>query len=599
MSCELSLNMHFIDWIILFGTLGFIVGYGVWKTRSSNTSDNFLRGGKDNRWWAVGLSVMATQASAITFLSTPGQGFLDGMGFIQFYFGLPLAMIVIGYVFIPLYYKMNVYTAYEFIGKRFDDRTRLLTAGLFLFQRGLAAGITIYAPSIILSKILHWPLSWTCVFIGGLVILYTTSGGAKAVGVTHKQQMAVMFLGIFAAFGFTIYYLSSDISFGESISLAASLGKMEVVNTSWDPATKYTLWSGLIGGFFLQLSYFGTDQSQVQRYLGGKDIKQARQGLFMNAILKIPMQFFILLTGVLVYVFYLFHAAPIHWNSANMETMTNIAYEGRGPQPAGVKEHLDFPIREVELDHRNTTTAIRNNATAWIKARRENDGRAEERAHERLTRDLATDASQRNAYAETIKKTLPDREPNDKDYIFVSYVMDYLPIGIVGLLLAMIFSAGMSSTSAELSALATTSIVDVVRKERTDAEQVKATKRATIVFGLLALVFAAVFHLFENLIQAVNILGSLFYGTILGIFLVAFFLKRIGGTAVFIAALITQALVLIHFALDTYDILAVTNNDGITIDPLEIGFLWYNLIAPAILVALAVLFQQLIPRKQN
>ena len=242
------------------------------------------------------------------------------MGFVQFYFGLPLAMIVIGYVFIPLYYKMKVYTAYEFIGKRFDNRTRLLTAGLFLFQRGLAAGITIYAPSIILSKILHWPLSWTCVFIGGLVILYTTSGGAKAVGVTHKQQMAVMILGLFTA-SFTIYYLSSNASFSESISLAASLGKMEIVDTSWDPATKYTLWSGLIGGFFLQLSYFGTDQSQVQRYLGGKDIKQARQGLFMNAILKIPMQFFILLTGVLVYVFYLFHAAPIHWNSANVETM--------------------------------------------------------------------------------------------------------------------------------------------------------------------------------------------------------------------------------------------------------------------------------------
>ncbi|HQY01007.1 MAG TPA: sodium:solute symporter, partial [Flavobacteriales bacterium] len=319
--------MHLIDWLILLGTLGFIVGYGVWKTRKDATSDSFLKGGSDNRWWAVGLSVMATQASAITFLSTPGQGFLDGMGFIQFYFGLPLAMLVIGFVFIPLYYKWKVYTAYEFIGKRFDGRTRLLTAGLFLIQRSLAAGITIYAPSIILSKVLHWPLAWTCVFIGALVIIYTTSGGAKAVGVTHKQQMAVMFLGIFAAFGFTVYYLSDHASFGESIALAGALGKMNIVDTSWDPTTKYTLWSGLIGGFFLQLSYFGTDQSQVQRYLGGKDVKQARQGLWMNAALKIPMQFFILLTGVLVFVFYLFNQAPVHWNSSNMESIQEVAKE--------------------------------------------------------------------------------------------------------------------------------------------------------------------------------------------------------------------------------------------------------------------------------
>ena len=585
--------MHLLDWLILFGTLGFIVGYGVWKTRKDATSENYLRGGSDNRWWAVGLSVMATQASAITFLSTPGQGFLDGMGFIQFYFGLPLAMVVIGYVFIPLYYKMKVYTAYEFIGKRFDNRTRLITAGLFLFQRGLAAGITIYAPSIILSKILHWPLSWTCVFIGGLVILYTTSGGAKAVGVTHKQQMAVMFLGIFAAFGFTIYYLSSSASFTESISLAASLGKMEIVNTSWDPATKYTLWSGLIGGFFLQLSYFGTDQSQVQRYLGGKDIKQARQGLFMNAFLKIPMQFFILLTGVLVYVFYLFHAAPIHWNSANVETMN--AIELTEPVEAiDQKDHLDYPINPVQQMHRTNTDSIRTNAQAWISARRQQDTQAENDAHHRLTRNIAHDKELRSSYRAEIVKTLPDREPNDKDYIFVSYVMDFLPVGIVGLLLAMIFSAGMSSTSAELSALATTSIVDIVRKDRTDAEQVKATKRATIVFGLLALLFAAVFHLFENLIQAVNILGSLFYGTILGIFLVAFFIKHVGGTAVFAAALITQALVLIHFGLDTFDVLATTDADGITTDPVEIAFLWYNLLAPAILIGLAILFQRTI-----
>src|SRR5436190_8884963 len=284
--------MSAVDWVVLLGTLAFIVAFGVWKTRSDNTRKNFLKGGADSRWWAVGLSVMATQASAITFLSTPGQGYLDGLGFVQFYFGLPLAMLVIGAVFIPLYYKWNVYTAYEFIGRRFDARTRLLTAGLFLLQRSMAAGITIYAPSIILSKVLHWPLSGTCAFIGSLVILYTTTGGARAVGVTHKQQMAVILLGLVTAFTLIVYSSRDAMSLGENLALAEALGKLKVVNLSFDPADKYTLWSGLIGGFFLQLSYFGTDQSQVQRYLTGQSAKQARLGLWMNGVLKIPMQFF-------------------------------------------------------------------------------------------------------------------------------------------------------------------------------------------------------------------------------------------------------------------------------------------------------------------
>lgn len=560
--------MHLIDWLILLGTLGFIVGYGVWKTRKDATSDSFLKGGSDNRWWTVGLSVMATQASAITFLSTPGQGFLDGMGFIQFYFGLPLAMLVIGFVFIPLYYKWKVYTAYEFIGKRFDGRTRLLTAGLFLLQRSLAAGITIYAPSIILSKVLHWPLSWTCVFIGALVILYTTSGGAKAVGVTHKQQMAVMFLGIFAAFGFTVYYLSDYASFSESIALAGTLGKMNIVNTSWDPTTKYTLWSGLIGGFFLQLSYFGTDQSQVQRYLGGKDVKQARQGLWMNAALKIPMQFFILLTGVLVFVFYLFNASPVHWNAANVVALEDSPV---GPEMADLEEM-----------HAANSAQLAQRSIAWIEAERAGDADEMVTATSSLNEALAEDKLIREETASLLRNEFPDREPNDKDYIFISFIMDHLPIGIVGLLLAMIFSAGMSSTSAELSALATTSVVDVVRKERSDGQQVLATRWATVLFGLMALVFAAVFSLFENLIQAVNILGSLFYGTILGIFLVAFFVKWVQGTAVFIAALIAQAIILlIHFS------------------HIEIAFLWYNLIAPAIVVLLAAALQSILGSKQN
>jgi SSS family transporter len=342
--------MHWLDWLILLGTLGFIVGYGVWRTRRETSSESYLRGGGDERWWAVGLSVMATQASAITFLSTPGQGYLDGLGFVQFYFGLPLAMLVINRVFIPLYYKWKVYTAYEFIGKRFDARTRLLTAGLFLIQRGLAAGITIYAPSIILSKVLHWPLSWTCVFIGTLVILYTTTGGAKAVGVTHKQQMAVMFGGLFVAFGLVVWYLREHIGFVESLQLASALGKTKVIDTSFDPSNKYTLWSGLIGGFFLQLAYFGTDQSQVQRYLSGQNVQQAQRGLWMNALLKIPMQFFILLTGVLVFVFYLFNAAPVHWNSANVFDMQRL-------EVAGQRADLDQGTRSVDPLGRPETPA--------------------------------------------------------------------------------------------------------------------------------------------------------------------------------------------------------------------------------------------------
>lgn len=572
--------MHWIDALVLLSTLGFIVGYGVWKTRRGATSDSYLRGGSDNRWWAVGLSVMATQASAITFLSTPGQGYLDGMGFVQFYFGLPLAMVVINLVFIPLYYRWKVFTAYEFIGKRFDGRARLLTAGLFLIQRSLAAGITIYAPSIILSKVLHWPLSWTCVFIGVLVILYVTTGGARAVGVTQKQQMAVMFAGMFLAFGLVVHYLSDHISFGESLALASDLGKLDIIDTSFDPGSRYNLWSGLIGGFFLQLAYFGTDQSQVQRYLGGQSIRQARLGLWMNGLLKIPMQFFILLTGVLVFVFYLFNPAPVHWNSANVvevdrlgvgEPPTDIVRGTRSVDPLGRPTGL-------QEQHAANTEAITGAATHWVTAHRA--GLTID--NQQLTTALTEDARLREAYRAEVRSALPAAEPNDKDYIFITFIMDHLPIGVIGLLLAMIFSAGMSSTAAELSALATTSTVDVVRKERTDHQQVIATKWATVLFGVLALAFAAIFSLFDNLIQAVNILGSLFYGTILGIFLVAFFLKRVQGTAVFVAALIALAAILyVHFS------------------HIELAFLWYNLLAPAIVVVLAVLLQAVLPIREK
>ena len=432
---------------------------------------------------------------------------------------------------------------------------------------------------------LHWPLSWTCVFIGVLVILYVTTGGARAVSVTQKQQMAVMFAGIFIAFGLVVHYLSDHLSFGESLALAKDLGKLDIIDTTFDPTSRYNLWSGLIGGFFLQLAYFGTDQSQVQRYLGGQSIRQARIGLWMNGLLKIPMQFFILLTGVLVFVFYLFNQAPVHWNSANV-----VAVEGRGSEGQMIRRSddrnadlrpssgtVDPPGRLLQEHHTNAT-AISTAAHAWVEAQRSGSSTNNDQAINDLKQALSQDAALRAQFKEQIAETFPKAEPNDKDYIFITFIMDHLPVGIIGLLLAMIFSAGMSSTAAELSALATTSTVDVVRKERTDAQQVIATKWATVLFGVMALAFAAIFSLFDNLIQAVNILGSLFYGTILGIFLVAFFLKRVQGTAVFVAALVAQALILfLHFS------------------HIEVAFLWYNLIAPAVVVVLAVVLQGLLP----
>lgn len=559
--------MAIIDWVILLVTLGFIVAYGTWKTRRESSNQGYLRGGDDARWWGVGLGVMATQASAVTFLSTPGQGYLDGVGFVQFYFGLPLAMLVIGAVFIPLYYRSGVYTAYEFIGKRFDDRTRLLTAGLFLLHRSLGAGITIYAPSIVLSKVLGLPLSLTCVAIGILVILYTTTGGARAVSVTQRQQMAVIFLGIFAALALTLRSLGDSFSVLESVRLADALGKLDAVDLSWDPGNKYTLWSGLIGGFFLQLSYFGTDQSQVQRYLGGQSPRQARLGLWMNGLLKIPMQFFILATGALVFLFYVVNPAPIHWNEANVDALRS--------SPAAATSAAELEARHGELDAERAAAA-EGIVASW----RQGDDAAASAAILRFDALESDQRALREEYRAEIARALPGAETNDKDYIFISFVMDHLPVGIIGLLLAMIFCAGMGSTGAELSALATTVVVDVLRRTDGGGDGVRATRWATLGFGLLAIGSTAVFSLFENLIQAINILGSLFYGTILGVFLVAFFTRRVGGPAVFTSALIAQTLILVlHFG------------------EVDVAFLWYNLIAPVTVVLCAPAIQAVMDRR--
>ena len=506
---------------------------------------------------------MATQASAITFLSTPGQAYMEGMGFVQFYFGLPLAMIIISTVFIPLYYKLKVYTAYEFLESRFDNKTRLLTASLFLLQRGLAAGITIYAPAIILSQIIGWSLNFTIFFIGALVIIYTVSGGTKAVSQTHKQQMAVIFLGMFIACGFLISYLTDHLSFGEGIELAGAMDKMQVIDWEFNPGSRYNIWSGIIGGLFLQLSYFGTDQSQVQRYLSGSSVKESRLGLMFNGLLKIPMQFFILFVGVLVFLFYQFVLPPLHFNQANVDKVMNSEYASEY-QAVEKKQTAVFEEKQALIQEFKTA----DNREA-IKSEI-NELHQREQALMTQSKDL-------------IKQADADAETQDDDYIFITFVINYLPVGIVGLLLAVIFSAAMSSTSAELNALASTTTVDIykrnINQKGDDTHYLKRSKLFTLMFGLFAIAFAAMASLFDNLIEAVNILGSLFYGTILGIFLVAFFIKWVKGNAVFIAALISQAIIIALYTLNRFEVI-------------DIGYLWYNLIAPALVIGLAMVIEK-------
>lgn len=562
-------SFSWIDWVVMLGTLLFIVIYGVWKSRGSKNIQGYLLGGKESNWWTIGLSVMATQASAITFLSTPGQAYMEGMGFVQFYFGLPLAMIIISTVFIPLYYKLKVYTAYEFLESRFNNQTRLLTASLFLLQRGLAAGITIYAPAIILSQIIGWSLNITILFIGILVIIYTVSGGTKAVSKTHKQQMAVIFIGMFIAFGFLISYLTDNISFIEGISLAGVMDKMEVIDWNFDPGDRYNIWSGIIGGLFLQLSYFGTDQSQVQRYLSGSSIRESRLGLMFNGLLKIPMQFFILFVGVLVFLFYQFIMPPLHFNQANVDHIQQTEY---------AEQYYELEAQQKQLfdDKQLLIKDYKQSKTEEVKTQIKKLHQAEV---------LLNQESKA-----LIKEANPKAETKDDDYIFITFVINYLPVGIVGLLLAVIFSAAMSSTSAELNALASTATVDIykrnIKKEGSDAHYLKSSKLFTLLFGIFAIAFAAMASLFENLIQAVNILGSLFYGTILGVFLAAFFFKYIKGKAIFIAAIISQACIIVLYIL---------NNKGI----INIGYLWYNLIAPALVILFGLLLQFIFKKEKS
>lgn len=546
--------MTIIDWIVLLGTLGFIVLYGAFKNRKNQTINDYLKGGNSARWWTVGLSVMATQASAITFLSTPGQAFNDGMGFVQFYFGLPFAVIVICLFFIPIYHKLKVFTAYEYLENRFDQRTRTLTALLFLIQRGLAAGITIYAPAIILSVVIGWPLKPLIIIIGLIVIFYTVMGGTKAVNITQKQQMFVIFLGMIVAFGFIIQRFPEGISFGKALEIAGQTGKLDILDFSLDPANRYTFWSGITGGFFLALSYFGTDQSQVQRYLSGKSLRESQMGLIMNGFLKVPMQFFILLVGVMVFVFYQFETAPLHFNPKAVQTVLNSSQK-----PAYIK---------LEKEHTKTQEE---------RHRLMSEGNLNKDILSELNRLDKTEREQRNTAKSLINKADPKQETNDKDYIFISFILGYLPQGLIGLLLAVILAAAMSSTASELNALATTTTIDLYRRNRGNQSgnhYVNSSKIFTLIWGLIAIVFASFGSLFENLIQLVNIIGSVFYGTILGVFLVGFFIEKVKGTAVFYSAILSEIVVIYIF----------TQN--------WVSFLWLNLIGAILTVILAVILQQ-------
>ena len=559
--------MQLIDWIVLGGTLAFIVLYGTYKKRHNKNVTDYLKGGNSSNWWTIGLSVMATQASAITFLSTPGQAFHDGMGFVQFYFGLPIAMIIISMVFIPLYHKLKVFTAYEFLETRFDLKTRTLTAVLFLIQRGLAAGITIFAPAIILSAVLGWDLVTLNIIIGLLVIIYTVSGGTKAVSITQKQQMGVIFAGMFLTFLIILNYLPLDISFANAIELAGANGKLDILDFSFDFDNRYTFWSGIIGGTFLALSYFGTDQSQVQRYLSGKSVRQSQMGLIMNGLLKVPMQFFILLVGVMVFVFYQFNESPLNFNPSAIENVRNSEFSSSLIDLENEKKELDLVIRDQQILYVNTQN---NNERKAI---------SENILHlNSIKQDL------RDQTKKLITKANPDAETNDKDYVFIYFILNNLPRGLIGLLLAVILSAAMSSTASELNALASTTAIDLYKRnisDKSDKHYVKASKWFTLLWGVIAISIACVANLFDNLIQLVNIIGSVFYGNVLGIFLLAFFIKYVQSTSVFIAALITQFFIIIFWYIDL------------------MPYLWLNLVGCFLVMFIAILIQFSVKKKTN
>ncbi len=555
--------MNLADYFVLLAVLAGIGGYGIWRTRRGHDLRSYVRGASDTPWLTIGLSVMATQASAITFLSTPGQGYENGLGFVQNYFGAPLALIVIAVVFLPIYRRWDVYTAYEYLGRRFDRKTRLLGAGLFLVQRGLGAGITIYAPAIVLSTVFGWRLDLTIIASGLSVIAYTVSGGSPAVNLTQKYQIGVIFVGMVAAGVILVAKLPAGLGVGDAMVLAGGFHKLKAVDFSLDPSRRYTLWSGVLGGMFLALAYFGTDQSQVQRYLGGSSLRESRLGLMFNAVCKVPMQFFILLLGVFVFVFFQFERPPVFFNQAQW---SRVAAGSHGPQ-----------LRALQADFNVAHDEKRRAIATWLAAKHRGDVAASDGARALALAAQEQAEGDRDRTKAVLKEAEPGAQTNDSDYVFIRFILGYLPHGLIGLLVAAFFAATFSSKAAELNALGSTTTVDLYRhlvnREASDRQCLQASKWFTALWGFVAIAFALFANLSENLIQATNIVGSVFYGVVLGLFLVAFFLPRIGGTAVFWAAISSQAIVFVLYS------------------TLSISYLWYNVIGCVLCMAVSAALQ--------
>jgi SSS family solute:Na+ symporter len=563
--------MSTLDWLVMCGFLLFIVAYGTWKSSGSKNVQEYLLANRSTPWYSVTLSIMATQASAITFLSTPGQAYVDGMRFVQFYFGLPIAMVILSRTTVPIFHKLKVFTAYEFLEQRFDLKNRTLGSVLFLIQRGLAAGFTILAPALIISILLGWNIRITVFVIGILVIIYTTSGGTDAVNKTHLLQMIIITVGMFSALIMIFRLLPPDISFFDATHVAGKMGKLNAITFSFEWRDRYNFWTGIIGGTFLALSYFGTDQSQVQRYLSGRSVAQSRMGLLANGIVKIPMQFFILFIGAMVFVYYQFVTPPLFFNSVEAANIKGSAY---------IESYQRLELEHIRL-HRDKRDHIREMLDAL-----ESDNNSElEKAMEKLKQSRISESEIREQAVQLIERANPGADTNDTNYIFLNFVVHYLPVGLIGLVLAAILSASMSSSAAELNALASTTVIDIykrmIKKEASERHYLIASKCATVFWGAYAIGFALYANRLGSLIEAVNILGSLFYGTILGIFLIAFYLKSIGGNATFIAAIIAELVVLACYLFT------------------EIPYLWYNVIGCVVLIVLAYLMNPLFKKNAD
>ncbi len=555
--------MSALDFVVLIGSMLGIAVYGIWRTRGRRSLETYLHGDRKTPWFAIGLSVMATQASAITFLSTPGQGYLGGLGFVQIYFGVPVALIIIAIFFLPIFRKLNVYTAYEFLGRRFDAKTRLLGAALFLVQRGLGAGLTIYAPAIVLTTVFGWPLDLTIICSGLLVIIYTVSGGSDAVTVTQKYQLGIIFAGMVTAFCLLLAKLPAGLSFTDTFALAGGFQKLDAVNFSTSIHERYTFWSGLLGGTFLMLSYFGTDQSQVQRYLSGASLREGRLGLMFNAVCKIPMQFSILLLGVLIFVFYQFEQPPLLFNPASNQYFAQHSAGGQ--------------LQALENDFQKTHNQARQQIENWLEARHHGDEAGARTAFAAAAAARQQGEEIRATAEKSLSAANSGTTANDADYVFITFILHQLPHGVIGLLVAAFFAAALSSKAAELNALGSSTTIDfyrhIIKRDAADAKCVAASRWFTALWGFVAIGFALYAHLAENLIQAVNILGSIFYGVMLGLFVVAFFIRSVGGTAVFWAALAAQTLIFVLYF------------------NLTISYLWYPLIGCAACVLLSLIIQ--------